>query len=247
MLTIDRRPMPFHPASAKPLYAQVRDLMLTRVRAGEWSAGEALPNEFVLASEFVVSIGTVRRAVAELEAIGVLLRKQGRGTFVAGPGGAALQEKFTRLRLAGGERFTPTYTLLSVSRRPANDAERVCLGGEIRHGIIEVVQLVERDGNSLGIETSALPATLFPRFETQFRFGQHLYPVLADYGCLVTRVDETIGMAAGGASVATRLGCTTGCSLLAIERTANALDGIAVEWRTALYRAALVRYASGGC
>ena len=85
---------PTRVATPKPLYAQVRDLLMARIRSGEWAAGESLPNEHVLSSDFDVSIGTVRRAVAELEANGVLLRKQGRGTYVSGNGISALEAKF---------------------------------------------------------------------------------------------------------------------------------------------------------
>ena len=74
-----------------------------------------------------------------------------------------------------------------------------------------------------------MPAALFPRLETQLRFGQHLYPVLADYGCLVTRVDETIGLDAADALVAAPLGIETGRPLLYVERRAIALDDMAVE------------------
>lgn len=96
------------PASRKPLYAQVREQLLARIRGGEWGVGENLPNEYVLSSEFEVSIGTVRRAVTDLEANGVVVREQGRGTYVAGRGPAALQEKFAALRGLDGERYGAT-------------------------------------------------------------------------------------------------------------------------------------------
>ncbi len=106
-------------ATPKPLYAQVRDLLLGRVKRGEWGAGECLPNEFVLSKEFKVSIGTIRRAVAELETSGVLSRKQGRGTYVAGAGPSALAQKLCGLRHIGGERLEPCYTLSSLQKRAA--------------------------------------------------------------------------------------------------------------------------------
>lgn len=82
----------------KPLYSQVRDVLLARIRGGEWGAGETLPNEFLLAADFGVSIGTIRRAIEGLEETGIVKRIQGRGTFVSGPGPSALQDKFCRLR-----------------------------------------------------------------------------------------------------------------------------------------------------
>ncbi len=103
------------PAMRRPLYAQVREQLLGRIRNGEWGAGESLPNEYVLSSEFDVSIGTVRRAVSELEANGVLVRKHGRGTFVSGPGSAALEQRFTALRAPDGSRVSVGYELQSIN------------------------------------------------------------------------------------------------------------------------------------
>ncbi len=89
-------------AVSKPLYGQVRELLLGRIGRGEWSPGESLPNEFVLASQFEVSVGTIRRAIEGLEDSGVVVRKQGRGTYISGQGAQALQNKFTNLRSSSG-------------------------------------------------------------------------------------------------------------------------------------------------
>jgi GntR family transcriptional regulator len=230
-------------ATPKPLYAQVRDMLLVRVKRGEWTAGECLPNEFMLSAEFNVSIGTVRRAVAELEASGVLLRKQGRGTYVAGAGPAALQQKLSCLRLPGGDRLTPAYTLVSILRRAAASGEAKHLG--IGNGglAVEVVQTLAHGDSRIGVEVSVLCAASLPRLETQLHFGQNLYPVLADYGMLVTRVEETIGLEIADGAVGAHLGIEAGVSLLAVERVAITLDGQIAELRSARYLPGIVRYA----
>ena len=148
--------------------------MLFRSRSGEWAAGESLPNEHTLSQSFDVSIGTIRRAVAELEINGVLVRKQGRGTYVSGRGAGALQERFCALRTPDGQRFVAGFELVSIDRRPATAEERTRLVTAQGHGIVEVIQRVEHDGRAIGVETSSLPAELLPRLETQLRFGQHL-------------------------------------------------------------------------
>ena len=68
---------------AQPLYAQVRARMMQRLIAGQWRPGEMLPSEFRLADLFGVSQGTVRKALDALAADNVVVRRQGRGTFVA--------------------------------------------------------------------------------------------------------------------------------------------------------------------
>jgi len=231
-------------ATLRPLYAQVRDLLLDRVRNGEWAPGESLPNEHVLSVDFRVSIGTIRRAVADLQTNGVLVRRQGRGTYVAGRGTTALQERFLALRAADGTRLAADFDLVSVSRRVTADRERIALSGGGEQGIVEVVQHVIAGERIVGIEASALPAALLPRLETQLRFGQHLYPVLADYGLLVTRVEDTVGVETAGPETAALLGCAAGMSLLMVVRRAIALDERPVELRTGYYLPSLVRYAA---
>ncbi len=66
-----------------PLYKEVRRHILQSLAEGEWKPGERLPTESALAERFGVAISTVRAGVGELTAAGVLIRRQGKGTFVA--------------------------------------------------------------------------------------------------------------------------------------------------------------------
>lgn len=71
-----------HQLQNVPLYIQLRAAVLTRIEAGEWRPEQPIPNEGELSREFGVSAGTMRKALDLLEADKVLIRKQGRGTFV---------------------------------------------------------------------------------------------------------------------------------------------------------------------
>jgi len=66
-----------------PLYQQIKTLLVRSLQAGEWKPGEAIPSEMDLAARFKVSQGTVRKAIDELAAENLLVRRQGKGTFVA--------------------------------------------------------------------------------------------------------------------------------------------------------------------
>ena len=74
-----------------PLYKAVKRRLTESLGAGEWKPGEAIPTEPRLAARYGVSIGTLRKAIDELVAENVLLRQQGRGTFVASHRGEALR------------------------------------------------------------------------------------------------------------------------------------------------------------
>src|SRR5260370_38657148 len=65
-----------------PLYQRLRDTLAAAVAEGQWRPGDAIPSEADLAKRHGVAIGTVRKAVDQLLADGVLDRQQGRGTFV---------------------------------------------------------------------------------------------------------------------------------------------------------------------
>ena len=66
-----------------PLYQQIKVLITRSLQDGEWKPGESIPSEVELAARFKVSQGTVRKAIDELAADNLLVRRQGKGTFVA--------------------------------------------------------------------------------------------------------------------------------------------------------------------
>ena len=90
------RPNPATPAFS-PLYQQIKGLILNSLRAGEWKPGEAIPSEMELAARFRVSQGTVRKAIDELASDNLLVRRQGKGTFVATHAEQQVQYRFLKL------------------------------------------------------------------------------------------------------------------------------------------------------
>ncbi|MFP5407449.1 MAG: GntR family transcriptional regulator, partial [Gammaproteobacteria bacterium] len=81
-----------------PLYRQIQALLTRSLQEGEWKPGEAIPSEPELATRFGVSQGTVRKAIDELAAAHVVVRRQGRGTFVASHHEVRTQFRFLRIR-----------------------------------------------------------------------------------------------------------------------------------------------------
>src|SRR6476620_364332 len=80
-----------------PLYQQIKGLILQSLEAGEWKPGEAIPSEMELAARFRVSQGTVRKAIDELAAGNLVVRRQGKGTFVATHAEQQVQYRFLKL------------------------------------------------------------------------------------------------------------------------------------------------------
>ncbi len=66
----------------RPLYLQVRDALVERIKDGRWKPGGSLPSEIDLYRDLGVSLGTLRKALGLLEAEKLIVRQPGRGTFV---------------------------------------------------------------------------------------------------------------------------------------------------------------------
>ena len=78
-------------ADARPLYLQLMEQIRQRVAAGDWPAGFELPSIRELAANVGVSVITIKRAYLELEREGVIVTRQGKGSFVANGAGLAAQ------------------------------------------------------------------------------------------------------------------------------------------------------------
>lgn len=86
-----------------PLYRQIKTLLVQQLQSGEWHPGESIPSETELAARFAVSQGTVRKAIDELAAEHLLVRRQGKGTFVASHDDPRAFFRFLRLIPLNGE------------------------------------------------------------------------------------------------------------------------------------------------
>src|SRR6195952_1754601 len=100
-----------------PLYQQIKSLLMANLQRGEWGAGEAIPSEIELAARFKVSQGTVRKAIDELAAENLLVRRQGKGTFVATHAEERVQFRFLRLMPDDGEPTNMERRLIECKRQ----------------------------------------------------------------------------------------------------------------------------------
>ena len=119
---------PVEVGSIAPLYRDVKRLLVQSIAAGEWPPGVALPSEARLAERYQVSIGTLRKAIDELVAERVVVRQQGRGTFVATHGSSRLLFHFFHIVPRGGEKQYPRTRTLAFRRSRAEAAEAAKLG-----------------------------------------------------------------------------------------------------------------------
>jgi GntR family transcriptional regulator len=217
---------------AQPLYAQVKALMMQRLIAGQWRPGEMLPSEFQLADQFGVSQGTVRKALDALAADNVLVRRQGRGTFVAEHDDHRALFHFFHLVGPDGERRLPESRLLSVRKGLAGRDEATRLNIARGDTVIRIRRMRLLDGRPTIAETIAVPHALFPDLADIREVPNTLYDLYERrYGITIARAIERLAAVAAAESEAKLLEIEPGAPLLEIDRTALALNGTPVEWR----------------
>ena len=222
----------------RPLYAQVKDLLVARLVEGVWKPGDALPSEQQLAAELGVSPGTVRKALDEMTAENTVVRRQGRGTYVAEHSGDQVLFRFYRLTGDDGRRSLPESRQVRLRSGVATRAERdrLGLGADGVGGARPKVWRIDRDrlidGRPLICERIVLGADRFPALDRFSPLPNNVYQLYAlEYGASVARAEEKLKAVAATADEAARLGVDEGTPLLEIDRLAHGLDGTALEWR----------------
>lgn len=233
--------------SFTPLYEQVRARLVERLAAGEWSPGEAIPSEQALAARFNVAQGTVRKAIDALASDNLLVRRQGKGTFVATHAEEAVSRfRFLSLRRDDGVDEYPHSRLVEVRRARAGAALSRALELKPGDGIILIRRVLSWDARPVLVDDIHLPACLFPGFSRE-RVQAHagsMYGFFETFGVRMLEARERIKAVAAKAVVADLLGLPAGSPLLEIERVAFTFGARPVELRRSLCSTAAHHYAA---
>lgn len=224
--------------SFSPLYKQIKVLLLKQLDAGVWKAGDVLPSEIELAERMGVSQGTVRKAVDELVAEHLLLRRQGKGTYVATHAAAGVQYRFLRLRPDVGERQPATSTVLSCKLLVAPTLVAQALSLEAKGKALQVERTLSFAGKPIVFETIWLQPSLFAGLTAE-RMSQYTGPMYAlfesEFGVSMTRAQEQVRAVAATPKLALALGLRVGTPLLQATRSSFSYNQKAVELRQAWY------------
>jgi GntR family transcriptional regulator len=218
----------------RPLYRQVKGVLVRRLVEGVWSPGEALPSEGQLAAEIGVSQGTVRKALDEMAAEHLVVRRQGRGTFVAEHDEPRILFQFFKLVPDAGERRFPDSRVLDITETAADADEQAALGLSPGDTVLRIRRIRALGPAPVILETLSVPAELFPGL-ADGPVPNNLYALYAGrYGITVANARERLKAVALAAAEARLLGVAPGTPALRIDRTATSLDGTAVERRLSL-------------
>ena len=222
-----------------PLYRQIKGLITRSLQGGEWKPGELIPSETELAARFGVSQGTVRKAIDELAAENLVVRRQGRGTFVATHQEARAQFRFLRLRPdQAGEAVVMDSRILECRRlRAPGDVARAL---QLRAGeaVVQIRRLLSFQGQPTVLDEIWLPGAQFRglTFERLSAYTGPLYALFeAEFGTRMIRATERVKAVAADEAAAQALSVATGEPLLLVERITYTYEDRPVEMRRGLY------------
>jgi GntR family transcriptional regulator len=225
------------PTVFAPLYRQIRQLIVSALDQGEWKPGELIPSEMDLAVRFQVSQGTVRKAIDELAAENLLVRRQGKGTFVATHHEARAQYRFLRLQPDSGPEV-PAQSRFLECRRIRATAE-IAAQLELKTGdpVVFVRRLLSFESVPTVLDDIWLPGAAF-RGLTAERLSQYHGPLYGlfetEFGTRMIRAEERIRAVAAEGDVIDVLAVDSGAPLLLVERLSYTYGDRPVEIRRGL-------------
>lgn len=238
-----------------PLYRQIRALLLRGLQSGEWKPGEAIPSETELAARYRVSQGTVRKAIDELAAEHLLVRRQGRGTFVASHREVRTQFRFLRLRpdeaallasgpapaAEGGEarggsgpELAMTSRVLECRRLRAPVEVARALGLRAGEAVVLIRRLLETGTQPVVLDEIWLPGARFRGLTVERLDAWHgpLYALFeTEFGVRMIGAAERLKAVAADRPHARALHVAEGSPLLLVERVSWTYDEQPVELR----------------
>lgn len=232
---------PLTPAFS-PLYQQIKGLILNSLRLGEWKPGEAIPSEMELAARFRVSQGTVRKAIDELAAEHLLLRRQGKGTFVATHAEQYVQFRFLKLvpdNGPPGSEGAAQRDIVACRRSHASADVARALALRTGDAVLQVRRVLSFSGVPTILEDIWLPAAPFKGLTAE-RLANYHGPMYAlfetEFNMRMVRAEERIRADPASDGRDLLLKVASGTPLLSVERIAYTYEDVPMELRRGYYR-----------
>jgi GntR family transcriptional regulator len=227
-----------------PLYIQIAEGICNRIEAGELLPGERLPSERKLSQMLGVNRMTLRRALEMLESQGLLLRRQGDGTYIAEP--KIERQAGRRVPFSQGMRsrgYLPEARVISLEMLPAEAAVAKELGLSVSTPVYCLQRLRLINHEPVMLEALTIPAGRFAGFDSLDLSHRSIYDVFEDeYGIVVVRARQYLEPVVATAYQAELLGVEPGFPMMLEQRLGFDQSGQAVEFGKDLYRGDRFRF-----
>ena len=231
------------PEVVSPLYHQIKENLTRQIVSGRWLSDHELPSEPDLCAHFGVSRGTLRRALHDLENQGLIVRRQGRGTFVAKPKFEGSVLGSYRNYRVGALPHDMLSRLLGIERKRASpDVQRLLQLGK-REDVYEVRRIQFMEGVPITLSNSFIPTALAPGLHKTDIEHEHFYSLLEQhYGLAFLRAEEFLEPVLADDFVAQHLELAEGAPVFLVERHSFLVDDKPGEFRQAYMRGDRYRY-----
>jgi GntR family transcriptional regulator len=224
--------------SFRPLYLQIKALLEQSLESGEWRPGEAIASELELAARYRVSQGTVRKAIDALAADNLVVRRQGKGTFVA----THTEERvsffrFLRIRRNDGQDEYPVSRLLDMRRAKVSAEIARVLDLKPAEPVFVLRRVLEFAGEPVVLDEITLPAVLFKgltKAKIEAYRGSMYSFFETSFGVRILKARERLRAIPADPASATALNVEPGFPLLAVDRVTLTYGDRPVEWRRGL-------------
>ncbi len=228
-----------------PLYRQIKVLITRSLQSGEWRPGEAIPSEIELAARYRVSQGTVRKAIDALADENLVVRRQGKGTFVATHAEETVQYRFLRLTPDSGQAGGMQRRFIDCRRMraPADVARSLAL--KVGDTAVQIRRLLSAHGVPVVLDDIWLVGQLFKGLTAE-RLSDYEGPMYglfeSEFGVRMIRAEEQLRAVAADPQAAELLQVEAGAPLLSVERLSRTYGDKPVELRRGLYNTRMHYY-----
>lgn len=230
-----------------PLYKEVRRYILERLTRGDWKPGERIPPETELAKHLSVGISTVRAGIKDLTVAGLLIRRQGMGTFVTQHDYQSQQFRFSNIYNDKHKKILTNREILSMRRIRANRdiAQVLQLKNRDAVHVYAVSALLKIADHPIALMELLLPAWLFPRLviENLRQTQENLYSVYQRmHEVTIVRMDERVSAREAEPDFVRLVGAREGEPVLHVQRVAYTFNNVPAEMRCRTYKASGYHY-----
>ena len=227
--------------SEKPLYTQLIDIMRRAITSGEAEIGQLLPSEAELCKAYGISRNTVRQAIGALEEDGFVVRKRGKGTFVADPATRRKNVEYSFTTEITRQGKAPSSTLINFDVIPVTPRIREIMQLPADARVYCFTRVRNADGKPLIVEISYYPEYVYPGLTRDMLQTDSFYSLLYHVGIVPVEARDSYEAVALGDREAALLGCRSGAPAFYHQRQTTGEDGLVYEYTTSYMRADRMR------
>jgi GntR family transcriptional regulator len=194
-----------------------------------------------------VSQGTVRKAIDELAAENILIRRQGKGTFVASHDEEGSQLRFLRLTSTQNNKENLDNHLVSFTKEKATNKIAKSLGVNIGTTVVSIKRVLTFNQKPLILDFIKVPASSFRKLTSEMiveKKGAMYRMYETEFGIQMLRAQEKIRAVAADADTSELLGVKKNTPVLSVERISFTYSDKPIEWRLGLCLTENHHYAS---